>query len=185
MEFREKVLDLPPVGSLKFSDFDDKQVDIMKDTIFSALLAAALSAMAGSALADGGHHGSDVIGQPGKAGDVRRTVAVDMNDAMRFTPANIQASQGETIRFVVKNSGKIKHEFVLGTDKELKEHYELMKKFPTMEHADENMVSVEPGKTGEVIWKFTTAGKISFACLQPGHYEAGMKGLVSVAGHHH
>ena len=91
------------------------------------------------------------------------------------------ARQGETIRFSVKNSGKVKHEFVLGTDKELKAHYELMKKFPEMEHADPNMVSVAPGKTGEVIWQFTQVGKIDFACLQPGHYDAGMRGAVNVA----
>ena len=43
------------------------------------------------------------------------------------------------------------------------------------------MVTVAPGKTGEIVWRFTTAGKVDFACLQPGHYDAGMKGLVTVA----
>lgn len=104
-----------------------------------------------------------------------------MTDAMRFNPANIAVKQGETIRFVVKNSGQVKHEFVLGTDKELKEHYELMKKFPEMEHSDPSMVTVAPGRTGEVIWQFTRSGTVAFACLQPGHYDAGMKGAVSVA----
>jgi uncharacterized cupredoxin-like copper-binding protein len=100
---------------------------------------------------------------------------------MRFTPASITAKQGETLRFTIKNSGKVKHEFVLNTEKELKEHYALMKKFPEMEHAEPNMVTVAPGQTGEVIWQFTKAGKIDFACLQPGHYDAGMKGAVTVA----
>ena len=77
--------------------------------------------------------------------------------------------------------GKVKHELVLGTEKELKEHYEVMKKFPEMEHADANLVTVAPGKTGAVIWRFTKAGKVDFACLQPGHYDAGMKGAVAVA----
>ena len=71
---------------------------------------------------------------------------------------------------------------VLGTEKELKEHYEVMKKNPEMEHADENMVTVQPGKSGEIIWQFTKAGKVNFACLQPGHYDAGMKGSVMVGG---
>ena len=57
-----------------------------------------------------------------------------------------------------------------------------MKKNPEMEHADANMVTVAPGKTGEIIWQFTKAGKVNFACLQPGHYDAGMKGIVTVAG---
>ena len=85
-------------------------------------------------------------------------------------------------RFVLKNEGKLKHEMVLGTIAELKEHAALMVKFPQMEHADPNQASVEPGKTGELIWQFTKAGTFDFACLQAGHYEAGMKGQVVVAG---
>lgn len=127
------------------------------------------------------HDAADAIGAPGKKANVSRTVTVDMTDTMKFIPASFTARQGETIRFVVKNSGQLKHEFVLGTEKELKAHYEQMKKFPEMEHDDPNMVSLAAGKTGEVIWQFTKAGKIDFACLQPGHYEAGMKGLVKVA----
>lgn len=145
---------------------------------------AASAPKSGAKAADGhahSHGDSDAIGVPGQAAKVTRTVTVDMTDAMRFNPASFTAKQGETIRFTVKNSGKVKHEFVLGTEKELKEHYELMKKFPEMEHSDPNMVTVAPGKTGEVIWQFTKAGKIDFACLQPGHYDAGMKGAVNVA----
>jgi len=71
---------------------------------------------------------------------------------------------------------------VLGTEKELKEHYEVMKKNPEMEHADGNMVTVAPGQTGEIVWQFTKTGKVDFACLQPGHYDAGMKGAVNVSG---
>ena len=101
---------------------------------------------------------------------------------MRFSPASVSAKKGETIRFVLKNEGKLKHEMVLGTIAELKEHAALMVKFPQMEHADPNQASVEPGKTGELIWQFTKAGTFDFACLQAGHYEAGMKGQVVVAG---
>lgn len=136
-----------------------------------------------AASAAGAHahgHGA-AIGLPGKAEQVSRTVQVEMIDAMRFNPASIEVKQGETIRFVVKNSGQLKHEFVLGTDAELKEHYELMKKFPEMEHSDPNQASVAAGKTGEVIWQFTRPGKVAFACLQPGHYDAGMKGIIRVA----
>ncbi len=128
-----------------------------------------------------GGHGDEVIGKPGTAAKVARTVKVNMTDAMRFEPASLTVKRGETIRFVVRNSGRLKHEFVLGTEKELKAHYEQMKKFPEMEHDDPNMVSVASGKAGMVIWQFTKAGKIDFACLQPGHYDAGMKGFISVA----
>ena len=130
----------------------------------------------------GGHADSDAIGKPGKAVDAKRTITVDMLDSMRFNPQSITVKQGETIKFVVKNSGKVKHEMVLGTEKELKEHYELMKKNPEMEHDDDNQVTVQPGKTGEIIWQFTKTGKVNFACLQLGHFDAGMKGVVMVGG---
>ncbi len=129
----------------------------------------------------GGHaHESSSVGQPGKAADVARTIHLDMADTMRFTPALIEVAQGETIRFVVKNSGQIKHEMVLGTPQELKEHYAMMLKMPNMEHTEDNMLTVAPGKTGELIWRFTRARVVDFACLQPGHYPAGMKGQVMV-----
>ena len=159
---------------------------------FLLLLAGFMSSSAVSAHGDADHaasatggHGhdhreSDAIGAEGSAVNANRTVNVDMSDAMRFTPSTLAVGQGETIRFVINNSGALKHEFVLGTEKELKEHYELMKKFPEMEHSDPNMVTVAPGKTGEVIWQFTRSGKVDFACLQPGHYDAGMKGAVQV-----
>ena len=140
--------------------------------------------LAMSAMASGNHaggHGADAIGKPGVVSKVTRTVIVDMTDDMRFHSSNIAVKQGETIRFVAKNSGKVKHEMVLGTIKDLKDHYEVMKKNPEMEHAENNMVTVAPGKSGEIIWQFTKTGKVDFACLQPGHYDAGMKGRVNVA----
>lgn len=156
---------------------------IFRNSFAVALASAATLALAGGNAADGhSHQHGDAIGVPGKPAKVNRTVQVDMTDAMRFNPSSVAVKQGETIRFVVKNSGQLKHEFVLGTEKELKEHYEVMKKFPEMEHADPNMVTVAPGKTGEVIWQFTKSGTVDFACLQPGHYDAGMKGAVKVAG---
>lgn len=149
-----------------------------------AAMATTLLASTAFAAGDhaGGHGGTDAIGKAGKAANVKRTITVDMTDAMRFKPASITVKQGETVRFIVKNSGKLKHEMVLGTEKELKEHYEVMKKNPEMEHADDNQVTVAPGKSGEIIWQFTKAGKVNFACLQPGHYDAGMKGAVTVSG---
>ena len=136
----------------------------------------------------GGHADSDAIGKPGKATNAKRTVKVEMLDTMRFNPQSITVKQGETIKFIVKNSGKVKHEMVLGTEKELKEHAEVMKKNPEMEHDDANQITVQPGKSGEIIWQFTKAGKVNFACLQPGHYDAGMAGTVTVnkaKGHTH
>ena len=124
-------------------------------------------------------HSAD-LGEPGDPEKTSRTIEVQMSDAMRFSPASIKVRRGQTIKFVLRNTGQVKHEMVLGTIKELKEHAALMQKFPDMEHADPNMVTVEPGQTGELVWRFTKAGAFDFACLQPGHFEAGMVGKVAV-----
>ncbi|MEO8118678.1 MAG: cupredoxin family protein [Rhodoferax sp.] len=155
----------------------------MKNTIKFIAACAILTGAGGSFAAGqhGGGHDGDTIGKPGVVDKVSRTINVDMADEMRFSPNDIQVKQGETIRFVVKNSGKLSHEFVLGTAKDLKDHYEVMKKNPEMEHAEDNQVTVKPGQTGEVIWRFTKAVKVDFACLHPGHYDAGMKGNIKVA----
>lgn len=120
------------------------------------------------------------FGQEGDPKKVTRTIKVDMADSMRFTPGDLTVKRGETVKFVVHNGGQVLHEMVLGTKKAIAEHAELMKKFPEMEHADANMAHVKPGKSGEIVWQFTKAGEFQFACLQPGHFEAGMVGKLTV-----
>jgi uncharacterized cupredoxin-like copper-binding protein len=88
--------------------------------------------------------------------------------------------RGETVRFRVTNAGKAMHEMVLGTLADLREHAELMRRFPNMQHDEPNMVHVAPGKTGTLTWQFTRAGEFHYGCLVPGHFEAGMVGLVVV-----
>jgi uncharacterized cupredoxin-like copper-binding protein len=119
----------------------------------------------------------------GKAGDpqkVTRTITFHMTDKMRFDPSQITVKQGETVRFVARNNGKIMHEMVIGTMKDLKEHAEQMKKFPGMEHDEPYMAHVAPGKSEEIIWQFTKAGEFDFACLIAGHFDAGMVGKIKV-----
>lgn len=143
-------------------------------------IATTLSLVAAGALAHGDEHDAGSIGEPGDPAKISRIIDIEMSDAMRFSPAQFKVKRGETIRFVLRNTGKMKHEMVLGSMKELKEHAALMQKFPEMEHADPNMVSVAPGQTGELVWRFSKAGAFDFACLQPGHFEAGMKGKIAV-----
>ena len=129
----------------------------------------------------GGHddHQAASYGVPGEAAQVNRTIEVRAHD-MRYTPAAITVRRGETIKFVVKGTDNMPHEFVLGDAQSLKEHAEMMRRFPDMEHDDPNMIKMAPGGSGTVIWKFTRAGTVEFACLIPGHYEAGMKGSIRV-----
>jgi uncharacterized cupredoxin-like copper-binding protein len=119
-------------------------------------------------------------GIAGDAKSVGRTISIGMSDTMRFTPDRIEVRQGETVRLVMRNSGKVMHELVLGNKKELEEHAALMLKFPNMEHSEPYMAHVAPGKTGEIIWTFNRPGDFDFACLIAGHYQAGMTGKIKV-----
>ncbi len=120
----------------------------------------------------------------GIAGEIKavtRTVTVGMGDNMRFTPDRIDVKLGEVIRFIIQNNGKILHEFVIGTKKELDEHAAMMVKFPNMEHDEPYMAHVAAGKKGQIIWQFNKAGDFDFACLIAGHYQAGMVGKIKVS----
>lgn len=134
----------------------------------------------GIANADPGHFSAGTPGNPKKPA---RTISVIMRDdegAMKYEPARFDVKKGEQVRFVIENKGVLKHEFILATVPENKKHGEMMKKFPHMEHDDPNSKSVEPGQKAEILWQFTKAGTFEFACLIPGHYEAGMHGTATV-----
>jgi len=120
------------------------------------------------------------FGQTGDPTKVSRTVRVGMADTMRFDPAQLTIKQGETVRFVIRNHGKVMHELVLGTAAALAEHAEVMKRHPGMEHEEPYMAHVSPGKTGEIVWLFTQPGEFNYGCLVPGHFEAGMVGTIRV-----
>lgn len=159
----------------------------------TAILGLASAAFAAAAWGHGSGHGNK---QPsprasapveekafGRAGDPKkasRTIEIDMSDAMRFTPADISVRRGETVRFMVANSGKQMHEMVIGTAAGLKEHAEMMRKHPGMEHDEPFMAHVEPGRKAELVWQFTRAGAFQYGCLIPGHWEAGMHGKITV-----
>ena len=120
-------------------------------------------------------------GIAGDAKAVRRTIDVRMTDAMRFVPDSLVIKQGETVRLIIRNEGKMLHELVIGTKQELDEHAALMVKFPNMEHDEPYMAHVSPGKAGQIVWNFNRAGEFKFACLIAGHYQAGMVGKISVS----
>ena len=113
-------------------------------------------------------------GIAGDAKSVKRTIKISMSDTMRFTPDKFEVKQGETIKIVLKNEGKMLHEMVIGTKKELDAHAALMLKFPNMEHEEPYMAHVPTGKISEIIWTFNNAGEFEFACLIPGHDQGGM-----------
>ena len=163
----------------------------MTHTVRQLMAAIGLALIASMAMAHGDEAHKKAANEPvrkeqkawGIAGDakaVTRTIEIRMGDNMRFTPDLIDVREGETIRLVHRNQGKLQHEFVLGTKKELDEHAALMVKFPNMEHDEPYMAHVAPGQRGEIVWAFNRAGEFDFACLIAGHYQAGMVGKVRV-----
>ncbi len=118
-----------------------------------------------------------IAGNPGK---VKRTIALRMTDAMGFEPDRIEVREGDTVRLRVANRGRLLHEIVLGTPQALGAHAELMKKYPSMEHDGAHMAHVAAGRQGEIVWTFNRVGEFAFACLIPGHFDAGMVGKILV-----
>ena len=166
---------------------------LSRNTSTSTLLAISLAVFTSSALASGTHGGghakpavdySDVekheFGMASDPSKAKQTITVDMSDTMRFEPSQIEVKKGETVRFVIRNKGKLQHEMVLGTGTSLDAHAKLMMKFPGMEHDEPHMAHVDAGAEHEMGWQFTEAGEFNFACLVPGHSEAGMKGMIIV-----
>lgn len=161
---------------------------------YTLVCIAVASALPITAFAHDDEHGRHAAGNSlrttqtpfGIAGDSRkvsRTIDIDMTDAMRFVPAVIDVKVGETIRFRLKNTGKTLHEMVIGRLPDLEQHAAMMRKSSAMNHAEPYMVHVKPGSTGEMVWTFNRAGEFSYACLIPGHFEAGMVGKAIVATH--
>ncbi len=140
----------------------------------------------GQAHGQGNHSHEDMMaaGMPGKASAASRVLEIIMlekdDGSMVFEPAVLTVNKGETVRLKLINKGESDHEFVLDEHMANMKHKEAMAKYPDMEHADPNAIRLESGKSGEIIWTFSNTGRFEFACLIPGHYEAGMRGDVSV-----
>lgn len=153
-----------------------------------ATLALAATPLLAQAHGERPHHAKDAPlvkeqtawGIAAEADKAERTLEVVMTDDMRFTPDRVRFTEGETVRLVVKNTGKIMHELVIGDQASLAEHAEMMVKFPNMEHDEPYMAHVPPGETREIVWTFNRDGEFEFACLIPGHYQAGMLAKVEV-----
>ena len=110
-----------------------------------------------------------------------RELRIEMDDTMRFSPSVLTVTAGERVRLVVVNRGKLTHELVIGTADELAHHQREMKSGSAAHHHhSDSEISVEAGQSRKVIRSFDKSGELGIACFEPGHYEAGMKGKLTV-----
>lgn len=122
------------------------------------------------------------FGKPGDPGMADQTIKVSQLDTLRFAPATIDAKVGETVKFVISNTGQLPHEFAIGDMAFQEQHEKEMRAAQGSMSADEpNVVSVMPGESKTVIWTFTRSGAVLYGCHQPGHYAAGMVGEIQVS----
>ena len=127
--------------------------------------------------------GAFSAGEPGNPKKPFKTVQVIMREGdgkMLFVPDRIEVRRGEQIRFVIANHGELPHEFVLASTEDNLKHAALMQKYPDMEHDDPNGKTLQPKANAEILWRFSKRGEFEFACLIPGHREAGMTGKIIV-----
>ena len=116
------------------------------------------------------------FGQAGTARSATRTIDVEATDRLAFSPASVEVEAGDTVTFVVTNTGKMPHEFVLGDAAYQDEHAEGAE----MDHSAGNAVSLEPGATQKLTWTFGAPGEVLYGCHVDGHYAGGMRGVVTV-----
>ena len=160
-----------------------------------APLAVALALSAGPVHAHGGHGGAHadsitsalpssdvkVFGRPGDPKKVSRTVSVDISNPACRTPGDLAVRLGDTVRFVVKNSGKEEHEMLIGTMRDLKEHAESVETDAGVAHDEPYMTHVGQGKTETIVWHFTRLGIFYYGCHVPGAPGRGVIGRITVS----
>ena len=126
------------------------------------------------------HDSGSVPGEPADASEADRQVTVLASDELRFEPATIEATPGEAITFTVRNEGETDHEFVLGDAAYQEKHDEDMAEDGHHMGQESNAVSIKPGESTEITWRFNEEGEVLYGCHEPGHYEGGMVGSIQV-----
>ena len=117
-----------------------------------------------------------------------RRVEVTMVD-IDFKPKTLEVAKGEEVQFTFTNDGKIRHEAYFGTPEDQADHEKEMAEAGEESgghdahgggSGDNNKITVEPGKSGDLTYRFDEAGTYEIGCHEPGHYAAGMKITVNV-----
>jgi len=157
---------------------------------------------ASTALADPDHADAPNIGQAGDVTHVDQVIEVDMGE-MYFDPTNFTFEKGETVKFLLTNSGRAVHEFAIGTEDMQNAHEQEMRVMlregmmtprvlrhdrmleAGMMHVDANARLLAPKETAELVWTFSgEQDELVIACNVPGHRAAGMEGVAKIIGDH-
>jgi len=143
--------------------------------------------MMGNRAARGGRGGPGMMGGgfgnvnapgPGEAGFVAGSVAnprvirLFAGPGYAFSLSNIAVAKGETVTFAVTSMGGLVHEFMVGPADAV-----AADTAGTPEVADIGMM-----QTKSVTYTFDGSGPYAFACHAAGHYEAGMRGTITIVG---
>ena len=157
-----------------------KEVLIYGGISLSLVIAASVYALSYFSEHGGDGHSHD-HGTPAQViAPAMKEVRIEVDDTMRFAPTKWEAQVGEPIRIILVNKGKVDHELVIGTEKEIIAHAKEMASPGTKGHHHANEISAKPGQQAELVWTFKKPGQYAMACFEPGHYEAGMKGVINV-----
>jgi uncharacterized cupredoxin-like copper-binding protein len=177
----------------------------MRSSLHFLTVSLAVTALSFPVVADEKHKKLP-FGEAVHAARNTRSVTITVKDNY-YEPESVTIRAGETVRFIIVNKGELLHEFALGRPNDHVEHQKMMEQMfahgmitatavntelmkmdhskmgmPAHEHGPETgSILVEPGKTGELTWKFNQAMTLEFACTIPGHYEAGMVGKFQFA----
>ncbi|MDR9826473.1 copper-binding protein [Vibrio sp. FNV 38] len=121
--------------------------------------------------------GMSAVGMPATGAQPDKVVHLILSDDMKITfKSDVTIEPNDVVQFVVMNTGKIDHEFTIGSKDEQTEHRKMMANMGSHhDHDTGNTVTVAPGKAKQLLWHFHGDNKVEFACNIPGHYEAGMK----------
>ncbi|RIK08736.1 MAG: hypothetical protein DCC49_08620 [Acidobacteria bacterium] len=137
-----------------------------------ALVAMALMAFLGacSKKSESGVSGtSATAGAPATAATPAKSSEVKIvATEHQFSPKEVTVTAGPT-KFLIKNEGKIEHEFEIFKGTELGGHDDLI----------DEVEDIAPGITRELKVDLKP-GTYAFACMLPGHSEQGQRGILTV-----
>jgi uncharacterized cupredoxin-like copper-binding protein len=111
-------------------------------------------------------------------------VRIEMRDSL-FRPAEISVRRGKEVTFRFENEGELRHDAFIGDEEAQDMHEDEMRMADDEGHGghgagEDAGITVEPGQSGTLKYRFTERGATIIGCHEPGHYAAGMRVAVTV-----